>query len=221
MKIKDVMKRDFVSVPCEAPLADVARAVLHSSGAAAALDEEGRLAGVIAETDLLPSDAAVRGPGRAARLLRAALSEPDPEWSRWSAGLRAGDVMQPPASPVQEDDDPAEVGRRMLESNLRHISVLRGTILVGILSRSELLRLLRGSDLTLQRVVERLLWRCRFAPPEYNIEVDIDDCVVLLEGEVARESDVRVVGSLIAALDGVSAVKNLLSVRSERTRALA
>jgi len=109
----------------------------------------------------------------------------------------------------------------MLESNLRHVPVLRGTILVGILSRPELLRLLRGSDLTLQRAVERLLWRCRFAPPDYNIDIGIDDDVVLVEGEVARESDVRVVGSLIAALDGVSAVKNLLSVRSERSRALA
>ena len=125
------------------------------------------------------------------------------------------------ASAAQQDDDPTEVGRRMLESNLRHVPVLRGRILVGILFRPELLRLLRSSDLTLQRAVERLLWRCRFAPPEYNIDIDIDDSVVLVEGEVARASDVRVVGSLIAALDGVSAVKNLLSVRSERSRALA
>ena len=221
MKIKDVMKRDFVSVPRDAALHDVARAVLRSGGAAAVIDDDGRLYGVIAESDLLPADAAVRGPGRAARLLQAALTGPDPDWSTWSAGLRAADVMQPPASAAQQDDDPTEVGRRMLESNLRHVPVLRGTILVGILSRPELLRLLRGSDLTLQRAVERLLWRCRFAPPDYNIDIGIDDDVVLVEGEVARESDVRVVGSLIAALDGVSAVKNLLSVRSERSRALA
>jgi len=221
MKIKDVMKRDFVSVSCDARLHDVARAMCRSGGAAAVIDDDGGLSGVIAESDLLPPDAAVRGPGRAARLLRAALTGPDPDWLRWSADLRAADVMQPPASPAQEDGDPTEVGRRMLESNLRHVPVLRGRILVGILFRPELLRLLRSSDLTLQRAVERLLWRCRFAPPEYNIDIDIDDSVVLVEGEVARASDVRVVGSLIAALDGVSAVKNLLSVRSERSRALA
>ncbi len=109
----------------------------------------------------------------------------------------------------------------MLESDIRHMPVLRGTILVGILSRPELLRHLRSSDLTLQRSVERLLWRCRFAPPECNIDIDIDDGVVLVEGEVESESDVRVVGSLITGMDGVSAVKNLLSVRSERRRALA
>jgi len=98
---------------------------------------------------------------------------------------------------------------------------MRGTILVGILARPELLRLLRSSDLTLQRSIERLLWRCRYAPPEHNIDIDIDGGIVLIEGEVERESDVRVVGSLIAGLDGVSAVKNLLSARAERSRALA
>lgn len=221
MKIKDVMRRDFVTVRCDDSLLDVARAVLQANAAAAVLDAGGRLAGVIAESDLLPSDAAVRGPGRAARLLRAAFGGPDPEWSRWSSGLRASDVMTPPAAPVPEDADPTEIGRAMLESNVRHVPVMRGTILVGILARPELLRLLRSGDLTLQRSVERLLWRCRFAPPEYTIDVDIHDSVVLVEGEVERESDVRVVGCLIAGLDGVTGVKNLLSVRSQRSRALA
>jgi CBS domain-containing protein len=221
MKIKDVMRRDFVSVRWDASLIDVARAVVGSGSAAAVLDGEGNLAGVIAESDLLPAAAAVRGPGRAARLLRAALTGPDPDWSAWSARFHAVDVMTPPASPVQENDDPIEIGRHMLESNMRHVPVMRGTILVGILARPELLRLLRSGDLTLQRTVERLLWRCRFAPPEYNIDIDIDGGVVLIEGEVARESDVRVVGSLIAGLDGVSDVRNLLSARAQRSRALA
>ncbi len=220
MKIKDVMKRDFVSVRCDDSLLDVARAVL-TNGAVAVLDPNDDLVGVIAESDLLPAGAAVRGPGRAARLLRAAVAGPDPDWSTWSAQLRASDVMMPPASPVQEDDDPSEIGRGMLESNVRHMPVMRGAILVGVLARPELLRLLRGSDLTLQRAVERLLWRCRFAPPEYNIDIDIDGGTVLVEGEVERESDVRVVGSLIAGLDGVAGVKNMLSVRSLRSRALA
>lgn len=222
MKIKDMMRRDFVSVRCDAPLFDVATAVLRTgAGAVAVVDAQSELIGIISETDLLPSDAGVRGPGRAARLLRASLTGPDPNWSTWSSALRACDVMKPPAPPVQEDDDPTEIGRRMLESDIRQMPVLRGTILVGILSRPELLRHLRSSDLTLQRSVERLLWRCRFAPPECNIDIDIDDGVVLVEGEVESESDVRVVGSLITGMDGVSAVKNLLSVRSERRRALA
>jgi CBS domain-containing protein len=221
MKIKDVMKKDFISVHCDDGLLDVARAVLHANTAAAVLDGSDQLVGIISENDLLPPDSAVRGPGRATRLLRAALTGPDPEWSRWSSALRAGDVMSSPAQAVQDDDDPTEIGRRMLESNLRHVPVMRGTILVGILARPELLRLLRSSDLTLQRAVERLLWRCRFAPPDYSIDVDIDGGVVLIEGQVERESDVRVVGSLIAGLDGVSVVKNLLSVRTQRSRALA
>ena len=89
MKIKDVMKRDFVSVSCDARLHDVARAMCRSGGAAAVIDDDGGLSGLIAESDLLPPDAAVRGPGRAARLLRAALTGPDPDWLRWSADLRA------------------------------------------------------------------------------------------------------------------------------------
>jgi CBS domain-containing protein len=114
-----------------------------------------------------------------------------------------------------------ETGRRMLESDIRHVPVLRETILVGILSRPDLLRVLRSSDPTLGRSIERLLWRCRFAPPEHNIDVDINGGIVVVEGEVARESDIRVVGSLVAGLDGVSEVRNLLSVRPARSRILA
>jgi CBS domain-containing protein len=222
MKVKDVMRRDFITVRCDEPLIEIARAVLRAGGAAAAVvDDAGTLAGIIAEADLLPSDAGVHGPGRALRLLGESVAGPDPMWLAWSSKRRARDVMRSPAAPVQEDDDPTETGRAMLESDLRHVPVLRNTTLVGILSRSELLRLLRSNDLTLRRSVERLLWRCRFAPPEYAIDLEIDDGVVLVEGEVARESDVRVVGSLIAGLDGVSGVKNLLCVRPRRSRILA
>ena len=222
MKIKDVMRRDFVTVGYDDPLLPIAEALVHSSTpAAAVLDARDNLVGVIAQADLLPCDAGVYGPGRAMRILRSAISGADPEWTAWSAVRRARDVMKQPARPVQEDDDPTEVGRLMLESDVRNVPVLRGTILVGILSRPELLRLLRSGDLTLQRSIERLLWRCRFNPPEYNIDVDISDGVVLIEGEVSRASDVRVVGTLVAALDGVARVRNLLNVRSQQSRILA
>jgi len=222
MKIQDVMRREFITVRCDEPVLEIARALLGSHGAAAAVvDGAGLLAGIIAETDLLPCEAGVRGPGRGLRLLREALVGPDPTWLAWSSRLRARDVMKPPAAPVQESADPIETGRAMLESDVRHVPVLRDTQLVGILSRPDLLRFLRSSDLTVRRSIERLLWRCRFAPPEYAIGLDIDGGVVLVEGEVARESDVRVVGTLIAGIDGVSGVKNLLSIKPTRSRILA
>jgi CBS domain-containing protein len=222
MKVKDVMRRDFITVRCDEPLIEIARAVLRARGVAAAVIEgAGTLAGIITETDLLPSDAGIHAPGRALRLLGDSVAGPDPRWLAWSSQRRARDVMKSPAASVQEDDDPTETGRAMLDSDLRHVPVMSDTTLVGILSRPELLRLLRSHDLTLRRSVESLLWRCRFAPPDYAIDLEINDGVVLVEGEVERESDVRVVGSLIAGLDGVSAVKNLLCVRPGRSRILA
>src|SRR5439155_11273853 len=128
----------------------------------AVVDAAGRLAGIISETDVLPSDAGVHEHGRALRLLGDSVSGHDQSWLVWSSQLRARDVMKPPAAPVQEDDDPTETSRAMLDSDLRHVPVVNKTTLVGILSRPELLRLLRSSDLTLRRSVERLLWRCRF-----------------------------------------------------------
>jgi CBS domain-containing protein len=221
MKIKDVMRQDFITVRCDDSLLEIARAVLNADGAVAAVVDDGALVGIIAETDLLPSDAGVHGPGRGLRLLRESVAGPDPMWLAWSSNLRARDVMKRPATPVQDDADPSETGRAMLESDHRHAPVLHDTVLVGILSRPDLLRLLRSGDLTLRQSIERLLWRCRFAPPEYDIVIDLDEGVVLVEGEVTRASDVRVVGSLIGGLDGVAGVKNLLSVRPARSRILA
>ncbi|MGZ4188593.1 MAG: CBS domain-containing protein [Actinomycetota bacterium] len=214
MKIGDVMGRAFVSVRCDAPLSEVAQAVLNAKGAAAVLDPSGALVGIVAGTDLIPADAGVQGPGRAMRLLRDLLATPDDRWLEWSAGRRASDVMKAAPAAVREDEDPTEVGRRMLESDLRYVPVMRDDRVVGILTRPELLRLLRSHDLTLRKNVERMLWRCHFTPPECSIDVEIDGGTVLLEGDVGSASDARVVASLIAGLDGVTTVTNLLTVRT-------
>jgi CBS domain-containing protein len=211
VKIGDVIARSFVSVPCDAPLSEVATAVLASKGAAAVLDPAGALIGIVSETDLLPAGTAAQGPARAMRMLREAVDAPS--WREWSDARRASDVMREPADHVQENDDPTEVGRRMLESNLRFVPVMNGATVVGILTRPELLRLLRSHDLTLRKNVERMLWRCHFAPPDCSIDVEVDGGTVLLEGEVRSESDVRVVGSLVGGLDGVTKVTNLLTTR--------
>ncbi|MGZ4142403.1 MAG: CBS domain-containing protein, partial [Actinomycetota bacterium] len=51
------MGRTFVSVRCDAPLSEVAQAVLDAKGAAAVLDPGGALVGIVAGTDLIPADA--------------------------------------------------------------------------------------------------------------------------------------------------------------------
>jgi CBS domain-containing protein len=222
LKIRDVMRRDFLSVTPEASLMEVARAIVFADGTAAAVvDEDGALAGIIAETDLLPETITAHGSRRALRLLRESVFLPDPSWIEWASGLRARDVMRAAPVAIHVDDDPQEVGRGMLDSDTMHMPVLNDSTIVGILARGELLRLLRSRDLTLQRSVERLLWRCGFFPPQFTIDVEIDDGTVLLEGEVADENDARVVGSLVAALDGVSDVRNLLTTKQQRARVYA
>jgi CBS domain-containing protein len=217
MKIKDVIRHDFLSVDEDATLIEVGAAVVFADGGpVAVIGDGGDLVGIIGESDLLPQSLRVKGAGRAFRLLRESVRGLDTSWKEWAGARRARDVMRPAPAPIGPDADLAEIARHMLESDLRYVPVKAGSAVIGILGRPELLRVLRSRDLTLQRSVERLLWRCGFAPPEYIVDVDVADGRVLLEGEVASEEDSSVIETLVTGLDGVSSVGNLLSVRHAR-----
>jgi CBS domain-containing protein len=217
MKIKDMIRRDFLSVSEDTTLIDVGSALIVADGGpVAVLSSGGELVGIIGEIDLLPGKLRVRGAGRALRLLRDSIRGLETSWQEWADERRARDVMRPAPEPIAPDADMAEIARHMLESDIRYVPVGRGGSIVGILGRPELLRLLRSRDLTLQRSVERLLWRCGFSPPDHAVDIDVADGRVLLEGEVASEDDASVIETLVAGLDGVESVANLLTVRTTR-----
>jgi osmotically-inducible protein OsmY len=78
--------------------------------------------------------------------------------------------------------------------------------LVGILTRSDALKVFLRSDAELrQEVVDDVIVRSLWMDPD-PIRVTVSEGIVELKGQVDRRSDVQVLSEFVGALDGVVAV---------------
>ncbi|HLH26261.1 MAG TPA: FAD-dependent oxidoreductase [Chloroflexota bacterium] len=112
LRVRDVMTRDVVTVPPTMPVQEVATLLdaRHLAGVPV-VDDAGRVLGMISELDVI---------------------------SR--AGATAADIMTRDVTSVAEDTDVDEVSRLFVNQRLRRVPVLAGDRLVGIVSRSDVLR---------------------------------------------------------------------------------
>lgn len=114
MKVKEIMTTPVVTVPADAPPAQVA-AVLrdHRISGVPVIDPAGAVVGLVSEYDLL---------------------------SR--TGATASEVMSTAVISVTEDTDVDEVRHLLVDRRIHRVPVLAGVRLVGIVSRGDVVALL-------------------------------------------------------------------------------
>ena len=112
MKVKEIMTAPVVCTSADTSIADVATLLArHRISAVPVTDEHGAPIGLVSEYDLL----AKRG-----KLVR--------------------DIMSPGIISVNEETDVEEVRFLLIERRIRRVPVLAGQKLIGIVSRSDLVR---------------------------------------------------------------------------------
>ena len=149
MKIRDVMTEDVVVVNPETPLKEVARllAEWRISGAPV-VDGKGGVLGVISEGDILWKEE----PGWRRRLERARL---DGRGRRKSTAVNAGEAMSRPAVMIDGHAFVADAARLMLERRLKRLPVVSQGQLVGIVTRSDLIRAFARGDEETEREIQQ------------------------------------------------------------------
>lgn len=114
MKVGEIMSSPVIQAPAEMPVPEVAALLArHRISAVPITDEHGMVIGLVSEYDLLARQ-----------------------------GKTARDVMSPGIISVTEETDVEEVRFLLIERRIRRVPVLRGQELVGIVSRSDIVRLL-------------------------------------------------------------------------------
>lgn len=112
MKVKEIMTSPVLCVRGDAPVADVATLLAqHQISAVPVTDESGAILGLVSEYDLLAR-----------------------------RGDTAGEIMSPGIISVTEETDADEVRFLLIERRIRRVPVMAGRRLVGIVSRSDLIR---------------------------------------------------------------------------------
>jgi CBS domain-containing protein len=219
MKAADVMTREIVTVGPETPLAEAIRLMLeHRVSGLPVVDGAGQLVGLLTEGDLLhraeTGTDTVRLGWLQALLARGRMAEQYVH----THGRRVQDAMTRDVLTVGEASPLEDVIRIMETRHVRRVPVVEGKCLVGIVSRSDLVRALGAllerpagpekDDGAIRDSILAEMARHRWAPGQ-NVSVAVRGGVVEFTGMIFDE---RMRGALRVIAEGVPGVK---AVRDE------
>jgi CBS-domain-containing membrane protein len=208
-RIRDVMTSEVVTVGEHASFKEITATMAdHRVSALPVLDDEGRVAGIVSEADLLLKEEFPEGPacrhlfqGRRQRMERAK-----------AAGATAAELMTAPAVTVGPDAGVAEAARLLHRHGIKRLPVVdRAGPLLGIVSRADLLKVfLRGDAEIAREIRQEVLLRAMWVDPD-SVAVHVRDGVVTLTGQLERRSLIPIAVSLVRGIDGVVGVVDRLS----------
>jgi CBS domain-containing protein len=210
MNVSDVMTREVVTVHPEMSLRDFALLLSeHRISGMPVLDRAGNLLGVISEADIVAKE---RGLPRRSTALSWILGEQTAEDDlRRRAATTVGEAMTTPAITIGEDRPLREGAALMLDRDVNRLPVTRGDILVGILTRADLVRAyVRRDQESLATIREEVIRRTMWLDPD-DMVVQVREGVARIAGMVDRRSTAAILERLIGLVDGVDLVVNDLS----------
>ena len=213
--VADVMTGDVVAVtPSTGYKAIVEALADHSVSAVPVVDDAGHVLGVVSEADLLYKTeypAQAWSPLWERKRVRQARGK--------AVADNAGDLMTAPAIAISASQTVAAAARLMDAQAVKRLPVVdRDGRLVGIISRSDILRLFLRTDADIEREVRDDVLRHDLWIDPDDISVESTNGVVTLGGAVDRHSTIGIVVKLVHRVAGVVDVVNNLSYHMDDRR---
>ena len=220
MRAGQVMTPDVLSISSDATVFEAAE-LLVGAGVSAmpVVDGTGRVVGIISEADLMRRPEIGTEPRRSwlARVFGDEVGAAK-EYVALHA-RRVTDVMSKPVVTVQEDDTLGHVADVMAKHKVKRVPVLRGDVVVGIVSRANLLQALLSrdpqgagshpSDDQIRREVEAVVGKQAWTSP-WPTNILVNAGVVHLWGFVSSDAACDAYRVAAENVAGVKKVKNHL-----------
>jgi CBS domain-containing protein len=207
--VKDLMTTQVVTVGPATPFKEiVAHLAEHRVSAVPVVDDAGLVLGVVSEADLL---------------LKEEFPDPDQDiplfWTKRrrlerekAAGSTARDLMSVALVSISPDATVAEAARRMHRANIKRLPVIgEGGRLVGIISRSDLLKVFNRPDRSIRREIMDDVIVGEFLMDPDRFFIHVDDGVVVLQGRVEQRSLMPWLVRAVHGVEGVVRVENRLA----------
>lgn len=207
--VGDVMTRAVVAVHADLAFKEIIASLARNRvSAVPVIDDEHRVVGVVSEGDLM-AHIVVDGDGysRGRHVPHAAALK------RKAHAATAAELMTTPAITTRPHASIVEAAQTAAQAGVRHLPVVDGDgHLVGIISRSDLLRVFLRDDADIRDEIER------YAAQSMRIgrtalTVDVTDGVVTLAGKLDRTLQVAKLVRHVRDVSGVVAVNDTLTAR--------
>ncbi|HXN91326.1 MAG TPA: CBS domain-containing protein [Candidatus Sulfotelmatobacter sp.] len=205
--VSDLMTRAVVVVDPAASFKTCVRTMRMHGVGALPVTSRGKVVGIISVTDLMLKE--FRPSARERYAPRTVRAKDD--------GLTAARLMTPDPVTISANAPLAAAVRLMYEHRINRLPVVDAEKrLVGIISRSDVLRVFLRSDLSIKReVAQGLLEKLPFAG-RGHIKPEVRDGVVTLEGDFENSMLTDLLPRLVASVPGVVGVRNRLTVDRAR-----
>ena len=220
MKAEDVMTRDVISIDPDSTVLQAARLMLqHHISGLPVIDKDGKLVGVLSEGDFLRRRETkterrrsrwlefLMGPGRIAS-----------EYSH-SHGSKVSEVMTADVQTVDEVTPLEDIVELMERRRIKRVPVLCGGLVVGIITRSNLMHAMvslaraaqpaAGDDAAIRERLLAEMQKEQWAPAA-TVNVVVHDGVVELWGAIVDERQRTALKVAAENVPGVKGVKDHL-----------
>jgi CBS domain-containing protein len=182
--------------------------VEHCVSGLPVVDEMGEVVGVLSETDIvMKASGGMEHSGYLAWFFDSDLT------GEKVAAETVGQAMSSPAVTITPDRTVHEAARLMIEERVNRLPVVRDGELVGILTRSDIVRAFTRTDAELASEIQEDILRRTFWAEPGSISVAVSGGRVTLTGEVETEADREMLPLFVSRVPGVVAVSTDLRAR--------
>jgi CBS-domain-containing membrane protein len=204
MVARDIMTTPVITVRPDTPFRELVDLMMrHRVSGLPVVDEGGRLVGVVTEADLihkeetpLPEPPLIPWHGGSLRLERLV------DRYQKATGTTARDLMTENVVTASEDTPVRELAHLMLTHHINRIPIVRDGRVVGIVARTDILKVFTRRDEELVAVIRETLAEDLWIDPA-NLTITCQDGVVTIAGEVDRLSDRDLIIKWVRSIDGV------------------
>jgi CBS domain-containing protein len=194
------MTRDVLSVTPETSVRAAALLMIEKRISGLPVVEDGVVVGVISETDFVAKDSSRTW------FSRALLGQ---EEGMFTGVEKVGEMMSRNVVTVPVSATVQDAARLMTRHNVNRLPVIEHGVMVGIVTRSDLIRAYVHSDEEIAGDVELLI--AVLPEPMSKVGVSVEDGIVSLTGVVETSAEARLVARMVAEIEGVAGVDSRLS----------
>jgi CBS domain-containing protein len=217
--VESVMTAEVVTATPSAPFRELVDLLQRRRiSALPVIDDAGKPVGIVSEADLLVKEGYPHG-GDDAGVIDALRHR---ERFGKAAGTCAAEVMTRRVVTVPLATEVATAARLMVRLGVKRLPVVddQGR-LAGLVTRSDLLKLFLRPDPAISWEIRHTVLEDRMAATAADVELEVQDGVVTLIGEMERRSHIRPLMREVQAVDGVVGVNAHLAWRIDDENQIA